>query len=264
MPITNEIEPMLRRRPKWRRWAIALVLIAAAVIAVNAVAFMQARAMTHFVDGGERTLPPEQLGLAAKIKVLFTGVRVPRPADTKTPADISLDFQTVRFGGASGGDCEAWYVPAANARRICIEFPGYVASKSSLLLPTEAFHNMGLDVLMVDFRGTGGSMGDRTTLGYDEAEDVAAAVDFARRRSPGEPVILYGQSMGGAAILRAVGELGVNPSAIIIESVFDRLLSTAQNRFHSMGLPAFPLAQLLVFWGGAQIGHSGFQLNPAD
>ena len=61
-----------------------------------------------------------------------------------------------------------------------------------------------------------------------------------------------------------VGELNVKPSAIIIESTFDRLLSTAENRFHVMGLPASPFAQLLVFWGGEQIGCDAFELNPAD
>ena len=38
--------------------------------------------------------------------------------------------------------------------------------------------------------------------------------------------------------------------AVVVESVFDRLLSTAENRFHSMGIPAFPMARLLIFWGG--------------
>jgi pimeloyl-ACP methyl ester carboxylesterase len=30
-----------------------------------------------------------------------------------------------------------------------------------------------------------------------------------------------------------------------------------------MGLPAFPGAHLLVFWGGVQNGFSGFKYNPA-
>jgi hypothetical protein len=31
-----------------------------------------------------------------------------------------------------------------------------------------------------------------------------------------------------------------------------------------MGLPAFPCAQLLVFWGGVQHGFNGFHHNPVD
>jgi len=147
---------------------------------------------------------------------------------------------------------------------LCITFHAYTSCKSSLLGASSAFHDLGYDVLMVDFRGSGGSVGDRTTMGYDEANDVVAAVNFAARRWPSRPLVLYGQSMGGAAILRAVADLGVNPSAAIIESTFDRLLSTARNRFHAMGLPAAGLSELLVFWGGEQIGYSGFKHNPAD
>jgi len=253
-----------RPRRRRRRILIALAVLLVVVIGVNAIAYMQARAMTHFVDGGDRTAPPEAMGIARKIGVLFIGVRIPRPVNLVNPADVGLEYQTVRFGGTAGADCEGWYVPTANPTGLCIAFHAYTSSKSSLLGAATAFREMGWDVMLVDFRGSGGSVGDRTTMGFDEANDVAAAVDFAAHRWPGRTVVLYGQSMGGAAILRAVADLGVNPSAVIIESTFDRLLSTAQNRFHAMGLPALGLSQLLVFWGGEQVGFNGFKHNPAD
>jgi uncharacterized protein len=31
-----------------------------------------------------------------------------------------------------------------------------------------------------------------------------------------------------------------------------------------MGLPSFPAARLLIFWGGLQLGFNGFRHNPAD
>ena len=31
-----------------------------------------------------------------------------------------------------------------------------------------------------------------------------------------------------------------------------------------MGLPSFPAAQLLIFWGGWQAGFNGFSHNPID
>ena len=147
---------------------------------------------------------------------------------------------------------------------MCIGFHAYSSSKSSLLGHAKAFHDLGYDVLLVDFRGSGGSRGNDTTLGYREAEDVAAAVDFASHRWPDESEILLGQSMGGAAILRAIADLNVHPSGAIIESCYDRMLSTTENRFHAMGLPAFGLARLIVFWGGVQFGHNTFEQNPAD
>ena len=70
--------------------------------------------------------------------------------------------------------------------------------------------------------------------------------------------------MGSAAILRAIHELGVSPDAVILESVFDAMLGTVRNRFDAMGVPAFPAAELLTFWGGRQFGFNGFAHNPVD
>jgi len=70
--------------------------------------------------------------------------------------------------------------------------------------------------------------------------------------------------MGAAAILRAMHEHTVTPDAIIVEAIFDTMLNTVRNRFAAMGLPSFPSAHLLVFWGGRQWGFDGFAHNPLD
>ena len=70
--------------------------------------------------------------------------------------------------------------------------------------------------------------------------------------------------MGAVAVLRAVSLHNLEPRAVVVEAPFDRLLSTAENRFSAMGIPSFPCAQLLVFWGGVQHGYSGFRHNPVE
>jgi pimeloyl-ACP methyl ester carboxylesterase len=37
-----------------------------------------------------------------------------------------------------------------------------------------------------------------------------------------------------------------------------------KNRFRMMGVPAFPMAHLLVFWGGVQNGFNAYGHNPRD
>jgi fermentation-respiration switch protein FrsA (DUF1100 family) len=68
--------------------------------------------------------------------------------------------------------------------------------------------------------------------------------------------------MGSAAILRAVAKEGVQADALVLESPFNSLLDTVGNRFGAMGLPAFPGAPLVVFWGSVQEGFNGFEHNP--
>tara|TARA_R110002073_G_scaffold336529_1_gene534762 strand:- start:106 stop:528 length:423 start_codon:yes stop_codon:yes gene_type:complete len=70
--------------------------------------------------------------------------------------------------------------------------------------------------------------------------------------------------MGAAAIFRAIHSLDVKVDAIIVEAVFDKLLNTVENRFKAMGVPVFPSAHLLVFWGGLQTESNGFDHNPVD
>ena len=85
-------------------------------------------------------------------------------------------------------------------------------------------------MLLVDFRGVGGSSGNTTTVGVREAEDVAIAVNYTRSLDLKRPIVLYGVSMGTAAILKAVAQKKVNPDAIVLELPFTRLLDAVRSR----------------------------------
>jgi uncharacterized protein len=244
-----------------RRRRLALLAVAA-FVAINAVAFMHARAFTHYAAIGIRTQPPQALGMWYKVEVLLTGVTLPRPVNSLTPSELGLSFTThaIMEGAVT---LEAWHVPAADARALILLFHGHGGCKCALLREAAAFRRLGFDTLLVDFRGSGGSSESTTTIGVEEADDVAAAVNFARDRWPGERIVLFGQSMGAAAILRAAAH-GATADAVVLECPFDRLLTTVTHRFELMGVPSFPFARLLLFWGGVQNGFDAFDHNPVD
>ena len=233
-----------------------------AVVSTNVIAFMQARAMTNFTGGGERSAGPEQLSLLDGLAVIVSGVNIPRPQNRRTPADLGLSFETHRFPSGNGSTLDAWYVPGKDEGVIVALFHGYAASKSTLLPAARVFHEIGVGTLLVDFYGSGESSGNDTTLGVEEARDVEATINFARRTWPNRKIVLYGASMGGAAILRAIAAEGPKPDAVILESTFDTLLHTARNRFHATGLPSTPFAELLLFWGSLQRWFNFFSHNP--
>jgi alpha-beta hydrolase superfamily lysophospholipase len=241
-----------------------LLLLVFFFIVLNILAYRHAYAMTHFVAAGSPIDKPEAMSFLKKVGVLFSGVRIPRPAGMATPAKVGLAYETHSIHVDDGTRLEAWYIARAEAKGVVLLFHGYASCKANLLAEAKAFHGMGYAVLMVDFRGSGGSSGNVTTIGVYEADDVKAACDFVAAKEPGLPVILYGQSMGSVAILRACAVRDVKARALVLECPFDRLLTTVGNRFASMGLPSFPGAHLLVFWGGAQHGFNGFSHNPAD
>jgi alpha-beta hydrolase superfamily lysophospholipase len=220
--------------------------------------------MTHYAAAGTRTSTPEQLTFWDKGRVLFTGVTVPRPENRRTPADVGLSFSTHRFASSEGIELEAWLIEHPRPRGLVVLFHGYASCRAELLPEAKAFQELGYSTFLVDFRGSGGSTGDVTTIGVAEAGDVASAHDLVRKLQPSQPIILFGKSMGSAAILRALSLDSVSPTAVVLECPFDRLLSTVENRFAAMNVPSFPLARLLVFWGGVQHGFNGFEHNPAD
>lgn len=233
-----------------RRWLLGLLVLA---VAGNGLVISQVWHFTHFVRGGERTDSPEALGLAGKLRVLLLGVRVPRPTLTASPDSLGLVAREELHDGVS-----TWTIDGDGRGTVAL-FHGYGGAKSELLHEAKVLHDAGFTTVLVDFPGSGESVGNRTTLGWEEAE-VVQAVARDRQR----PLVLYGQSMGSAAILRAAGVLGVEADGLILESPFDRLVTTIGHRFEAMGLPAWPGAPLLVFWGGVLLGYDGFAHNPVD
>lgn len=247
-----------------RRWKLVAGIVVVSIVLLNVLAARHARAFLTYAPAGEAVAQPEQLSTGQKIGLLFTGVSVPRPISATDPSSLGLPFTTHRIALDSEW-LELWHISSEMpARGLVLLFPGYSSSKSSLLSEAVAFRAMGFDVLLVDFRGAGGSSGSDTTLGVREADDVVAAVKFAIERWPDRRVVLFGRSMGAAAVLRAVARLNVMPAAIVIESPFDRMLNAVRNRFEAMGVPSFPAAQLLVFWGGRRLNFDGFEHNPSE
>lgn len=258
--MTSQLAYWLRR---YHRVAVAASLTLTFIL-LNLIAYRQARAMLTFTQTGNRTEPPETLSLWKKVSMLFIGVNIPKPLNSSGPAQWDLPHRVHRFKVNSVVELEAWYIPRPQAKGLVLLFHGYASSKSSLLPEAKAFHELGYATFLVDFRGSGGSNGSQTSIGFFEADDAAKAFEYARRLAPGQPIILYGRSMGGAAVLRAIHVHHIQPDGLILEAVFDKMLSTVRNRFTAMGLPSFPAAQLLVFWGSLQNGSSGFRHNPIE
>ncbi|MET4073708.1 alpha/beta fold hydrolase [Hymenobacter sp. UYCo722] len=245
------------------------LLLLAIFGAMNAVAFFHAWRFTHFSnEPGVHSPNPEQLGPGRKLWMLLTGIRNPKPRTGPKP---NFPVETVTIASPNGL-LEAWYArpDSSRSRGTVALFHGYTSSKSHLIHEAGYFRHLGYNVLLVDQAGNGNSAGFRTTVGYREADDVAAAVrwlnDSTRHQPPAashQTLILYGVSMGAVAILRAEAELGIRPTANILECPYGNMRQTAYNRFESMHVPAFPMADLLVFWGGLQNSFWGFGLNAA-
>lgn len=238
----------LKFNKKIRQQLAVLVLISFCLL--NILAYVGAYKLTHVGTSGS------------------LGCGLPQPIGARVPTTLGLEYVTQCIRVSQTEWLEAWSIPvepSTTVKGTIILFPGNGGSKAKqLLAPAQVFHSWGYDTLLVDFRGVGGSSGNTTTFGIREAEDVALSVEHLGKTHLQRPLILYGISMGTAAILKAVADKNVHPDGIILELPFARLVDALRSRFRAVFIPTFPLAELTVFWGGIQHGFNGFAHNPVE
>lgn len=234
---------------------LAVLAFCAALVGGNAIVAAHAWRFTHFASGGAKTANPEALSTGDRVVVALTGVVVPKPTVGRLPPDVGLTAASAVEAGVS-----TWTVPGSG-RGTALLFHGYGGSKSDLLDEAAVLHAAGWTTVMADFPGSGESPGNTTSLGWAEADIVAA---LAKAHQGDGRLALFGKSMGSAAVLRAIGVLGAPADVLVLENPYDRLITTVGHRFEAMGLPAQPGAALLVFWGGVELGFNGFEMTPVD
>ncbi len=243
-----------KRKKRIRRIKRSIFIL---FLLMNLVAYFHAYRFTHFSDTRDaRTKTPASLSMATKLSTIFFGVNNPRPANQEWPKRF---YETILI--QSNKTIECWSIRQLNPKGTVILFHGYASDKSALLKQADVFMNLGYNTLLVDFMGSGGSDGNQTTIGYFEAEQVKSCYDKLKKQKK-KNIYLYGTSMGAVAILKAVNDFHLKPSGIILECPFGTMRETVKSRFHNMGLPSFPMADLLVFWGGIQNGFWAFSHNP--
>jgi alpha-beta hydrolase superfamily lysophospholipase len=216
---------------------------------------MHAYKFTHFTNSSvDRT--SNHLSLAEKLKTVLTGVNNPRPVNKKKPARA---YQTIKI--KSNKDLEAWLIKVDSAKGTVILFHGYGGEKSSMLDKAEQFLAIGYNTMLVDFMGSGGSEGNATTIGFKEAQEVIDCYDYFVKNSF-HNISLFGTSMGSVAVMKAIKDYDLRPKSIIVECPFGSMYKTVCKRFQMQGIPSFPMAGLLVFWGGVENNFWAFSHNP--
>lgn len=243
-----------------KRLALILALF---LILLNTIAIFHAYKFTHFETVNASAIKaPEKMSSSEKLSALFFGVSIKRPVNTSLPL---LPFNTVNI--QSNTEIEAWIIPQTSnslpSIGTVILFHGYGGKKSSMLDYASEFHAMGYQTMLVDFMGSGGSEGNQCTVGYKEAEQVKSCFEYIQNIGESN-IYLFGTSMGAVAILKAMSDYNLEAKGIIVECPFGTMQETVEARFKIMNTPAFPMANLLVFWGGLINGFNAFKHNPIN
>ncbi|MBA3060660.1 MAG: alpha/beta hydrolase [Nitrospirae bacterium] len=135
-----------------------------------------------------------------------------------TPTDIGLKYEEITLRTKDSVSLSAWYVPAKDARGVVLFCHGNAGNISHRLDSIRIFHDLGLSVLIFDYRGYGRSEGSPTEEGtYLDAESAWEYLVSVKGVRP-EKIILFGRSLGSA--VAADLALRRKAAGIIIESGF--------------------------------------------
>ena len=177
----------------------------------------------------------------------------------KTAEEVGLPVMPVEFTTSDGIPLRGWWSPGNPSMPVIIFAHGLNRSRLELLERGAESNRRGYGVLLFDLRNHGESGRAYTTIGIHESRDVCAAGKAVKEKSGNRPQILWGVSMGASsAILGAKQCPGF--SAIVSDSAFLSFRETIAHHLRLFfGLPAFPIANLIV---GVTSLRMGF--DPAD
>ncbi len=169
---------------------------------------------------------------------------------TRAPADLGMAFEDVTFTTEDGITLSGWFIPARNGRTL-IGCHGILDTREQLLEPAVLLARQGYGFLLYDARAHGKSGGKYSTYGYDEVKDVAAAVAYleARPDVDAQRLGIIGNSLGGITAIRAAARMQ-QLRVVVAESTLADFASDIGKAFRRFtGLPPFPFAPLVIFWG---------------
>ena len=138
-----------------------------------------------------------------------------------TPSSIGLIYDRISLITKDNVNISAWYVPVSSGdteRGTILFCHGNAGNISHRLGLIKIFHDLGMNILIFDYRGYGESDGKPSEKGM--YRDVEAAWDFliTTKQIPENKIIIVGRSLGGA--IGAYIAQNRDPQGLILDSTF--------------------------------------------
>ena len=176
----------------------------------------------------------------------------PKKALQTTPAAVGLSYEPVSFVSRQDGlVLQGWLLTSPENRLTVICSHGYRQNREQAdvpLLPlAKVLVEHGMNVLLFDYRNSGESAGQMTSVGQYEVRDLLGAVDYVHSHQELNPkVALLGFSMGAAtAILAGAEEPTV--AAVVADAPFADLTRYLEANFSVWtGLPTVPFNRTIL------------------
>ena len=184
-------------------------------------------------------------------------VRPQRTALATTPADVGVAYEDFVISPQDSPlTLAGWWMPAANARATLVFIHGAGSNRGSTYFGTLPFYkamvDQGISVVAIDLRNQGESGSDDQGLqfGRTEKHDAAAAIAWARNKTPDLPLFAMGISMGGATLIQAAHDGAPLDGLILLDSLLDTQDTVMRGAAVETGLP--PALFAVSAWAATQ------------
>ncbi|MDP2652997.1 MAG: alpha/beta hydrolase [Candidatus Omnitrophota bacterium] len=134
------------------------------------------------------------------------------------PSQIGLAYEDVTFITSDHVRLNGWFVPRAGATATLLVFHGNAGNIGDRLEKVLIFHDLGLNVFIVDYRGYGKSEGKPSEAGLYKDAGAAYAWLAGDKKVPPSRIIVYGESLGGVAATYVASRKPAG--ALVLDSAF--------------------------------------------
>jgi len=142
-----------------------------------------------------------------------------------TPADVGLDYETVWLTTRDAVKISGWFVVAPQAKGTVLFFHGNGGNMSHRLNLLQNLHGMGVNTLIIDYRGYGQSEGTVSEQGtYEDAEAAWQYLITEKQVAP-DKIVIWGNSLGGGVASWLAQQHP--PAGLILSSTFTSAVDVA-------------------------------------
>ncbi len=163
------------------------------------------------------------------------------------PEQVGARWEEALFPSADGTQLMGMFLPArpGPGKGVVVQFHGNGENMTSHFVFVWWLTLEGWDVFAFDYRGYGASHGKKSLAG--SVDDGVAALRWARAKAAGRPLVVVGQSLGGALALASLEkDGGEGVKGLILDSTFASYRVIAREKLGQLWL-TWPLQYPLSF-----------------